>query len=117
MVTPPLAVIGQLTGAARGGGDTVGFEPTACCLRNSGTHVHQRPPTSMVAEFIAFESSWLFASVHGCSPRVAVNEVLSIACAHIRGHVLQLMASALRYAQPSARACVLIFRKACLALV
>jgi hypothetical protein len=89
------------------------------------TYIHAHVllvPSTMVLpeqspEFIAFESSWLFASVHGCSPRVAVNEVLSIACVHIRGHVLQLMASALRYAQPSARACVLIFRKACLALV
>jgi hypothetical protein len=51
----------------------VGFEPTACCLRNSGTHVRECPPTSMDAEFTMIESSWLFASVHGCSPRVAVS--------------------------------------------
>jgi hypothetical protein len=36
----------------------------------------------MVAEFIMFESSWLFANVHGCSPRVAVTVAVN-ALSHV----------------------------------
>src|SRR5262249_633766 len=50
----------------------------ASYLRNSATHVHHRPPTSMVAEVKAPESSWLFAVVHGCSPRVAVTVAVNV---------------------------------------
>jgi hypothetical protein len=52
----------------------------ARCLRNSGTHVHQRPPASMVAELNGFERSWLFAIVHPCSPRVAVTVAVTRLC-------------------------------------